>query len=147
MKKERGYTLVELIFVIFIIGILASIAVPNFLTARDKARIAAGKGNLNIIIKGINMYFAEYGNYPVQASMDNATTIPVLQEELNNPDSYLRNFYDSKIQQYKVPPLTAGESSPYEILVRTNAEPNREGKVCWLYYSESKDLLEVWVAP
>lgn len=147
MEKERGFTLVEIIFVIFIIGILASIAVPNFITARDKARIAASKDNLNTILKGINMYFAENGYYPAQSALDNAGNIPVLEGQLSNPNSYLWQFYGSKIQEYKVPPLTEGESSPFEILVRTNAGANKEGKVCWLYYSEARDMVEVWVNP
>lgn len=147
MEKERGFTLVEIIFVIFIIGILASISVPNFMTARDKAKIAASKDNLNTILKGINMYFIEYGNYPAQAALDNASSIPILEAELSNPDSYLRQFYENKIAEYKVPPITAGDNSPFEILVRTNAAANKEGKVCWIYYSEAKDMIEVWVTP
>lgn len=147
MEKERGFTIVELTFVVFIIGILAAIAVPNFVSARNKARISAAKDNLNTILKGINMYYVEYGYYPAQVDMDNAAAIPVLQDELANPNDYLRQFYDSKIQEYKVPPQTPGDNSPFEMLVRTKAEANREGKICWLYYSEEKDLMEVWVAP
>ena len=147
MKKEKGFTLVELIFVIFIIGILASVAVPNFLNAKNKARVAASKDNLNTILKGINMYFIEFGIYPSQASMDSVSTIPVLNDELTNPDSYLQQFYDNRIQEYKVPPVTAGDNSPFEILVRTKTGVNREGKVCWLYYSEAKEMIEVWVTP
>ncbi|MEW6087489.1 MAG: prepilin-type N-terminal cleavage/methylation domain-containing protein [bacterium] len=147
MEKERGYTLVELVFVIFIIGILASIAVPNFMTAKDKTRIAAAKDNLNTILKGINMYYIEYGHYPDQSDLDNASSINVLQEELVEPNNYLRQFYDTKIQEFKVPSITAGDNSPFEILVRTKAGANKEGKVCWLYYSEEKDMIEVWVAP
>ncbi|MFH1287547.1 MAG: prepilin-type N-terminal cleavage/methylation domain-containing protein [bacterium] len=144
MRKERGFSLIELIFVIFIIGILAVIAIPNFIAARDKTKIAAAKNNLNTILKGINMYYVDHGYYPEQGSMNDASSISVLQEELADPDNYLHQFYDNKIHEYKNP--SEGDNSPFDILVRTNAGANREGKVCWLYYSEEKEMIEVWIS-
>ena len=57
--KNRGFTLVELIIVIIIIGILASIAIPQYMNAVERARIGKAKSALGMIIKAEKMYIAD----------------------------------------------------------------------------------------
>jgi type IV pilus assembly protein PilA len=61
--RRGGFTLIELMIVVAIIGILAAIAIPNFLRFQLKAKSSEGKTNLAAIRTAEESYFAEYGMY------------------------------------------------------------------------------------
>jgi prepilin-type N-terminal cleavage/methylation domain-containing protein len=58
MKAKSGYTLVELIIIIFIMGILASIVSPRMYIALQKAYQATAKGNLGSMRSCLNLYYS-----------------------------------------------------------------------------------------
>lgn len=61
--KKRGFTLIELMIVVAIIGILASIAIPNFLKFQTKARQVEARTNLASVAVAEISYFAEKNNW------------------------------------------------------------------------------------
>ncbi len=63
MKGDQGFTLIELMIVVAIIGILAAIAIPNFMTYQAKARQSEAKVNLGGIFTTATSYFAENNTF------------------------------------------------------------------------------------
>jgi len=67
-KSTKGFTLIELMIVVAIIGILAAIAIPNFLRFQLKSKSSEGKVNLAAIRTAEESYYAEYGLYIAAAA-------------------------------------------------------------------------------
>ncbi|MBE8215120.1 MAG: type II secretion system major pseudopilin GspG [Endozoicomonadaceae bacterium] len=92
--KMSGFTLIEVMIVVVILAILASIVVPNFLSRPDQAKIAATKANINALGVAIDFYFIDNGKYPSNEQGLNAlvykTSIPPI--PVNFPvQAYLKN--------------------------------------------------------
>ena len=58
-NNSKGFTLIELMIVIAIIGILAAIAIPNFLRYRDKAFCSRSETDAQNILAAVSSYFAD----------------------------------------------------------------------------------------
>src|SRR5512143_2698822 len=63
MHNRKGFTLIELMIVVAIIGILAAIAIPNFLKYQAKSKQSEAKTNLKGIFTSETSYFGENNNY------------------------------------------------------------------------------------
>jgi type IV pilus assembly protein PilA len=61
-KEQKGFTLIDLIMTILIIGILAAIAVPQFLSYREKAYNTQAKSELKSFYTACKAYFSDHPN-------------------------------------------------------------------------------------
>jgi prepilin-type N-terminal cleavage/methylation domain-containing protein len=71
-NKSKGFTIVELLIVIVVIGILATLVIVTFTGIQQKARNSQRQTDINAVDSHVEAFYAQYGFYPTQADL--ATT-------------------------------------------------------------------------
>lgn len=86
--KSRGFTLIELLIVVAIIGILAAIALPNFLNAQTKAKVSRVYSDLRNMKTAIESYRVDNNAYPDSCSLENEGGVQFRAGEIFKPVAY-----------------------------------------------------------
>jgi len=74
--KRSGFTMIELIFVIVILGILASVAIPKIAATRDDAKVSKALTELATLKSDLSIYYTARGTYTA-GSIGNETNVPL----------------------------------------------------------------------
>ena len=64
MKQTRGFTLIEVMIVVVILGILAAVVIPKILDRPDQARMSAAKSDIAVIMQQLKLYRLDNTFYP-----------------------------------------------------------------------------------
>ena len=81
LRSEKGFTLIELLVVMIILAILTAIAIPSYLSFKDRANKSASGADVRSIVPSIESYFSDNGTYAgmsvagLQASYDQAINL------------------------------------------------------------------------
>ncbi len=100
--NKKGFTLVELLIVVAIIGIVAAIAIPNLLTALQKGKQKSTMGDMKTVGNSIDSYITDWSMAPVdagnvQASLDHDWFRPFYIKVVPNTDAWGTLFdYESQ---------------------------------------------------
>ena len=113
--RRSGFTLIEILVVVVIIGLLAGMSASNFRTAQDKARCATLFGNLKTIGLALEQYSADnQGHYPDSAAgmeMSNADGGLLRGGYLNSANKWPRNPWGGLVQINHLPPAAPMETA------------------------------------
>ena len=74
-RKQRGFTLIELMVVLAIIGVLAALIVPNVLGRADDARITAARTDVGNLMQALKLYKLDNQRFPTGEQSLNALTL------------------------------------------------------------------------
>lgn len=157
MKKQRGFTLIEMLIVIAVIGTLASIVVVSGNAARKKARIAQTLVDLGQVKLALEAYQSEYGKYPVStggigvwdglyssygdsspnwiAGLTPTYMITLPRVPDNNTSGNQSYIYNSDGRNYKL--IRHVPTPPYEgeceAVYKMHPEMRDPARICWAY--------------
>ncbi|MBN2326614.1 MAG: prepilin-type N-terminal cleavage/methylation domain-containing protein [Candidatus Omnitrophica bacterium] len=88
MRTKDGFTLIELLIVVAIIGILAAIAVPNFINAQTRAKVAKVLSDMRAMGQAQEMYRVDWGTY-TENHHDSDVPLHAGLYRLTSPTSYI----------------------------------------------------------
>jgi len=90
MKRKKSFTLIELLIVVAIIAILAAIAVPNFLEAQTRSKVARIKADERSVATALEAYCVDYNAFPVTRPEDQHPYLYIQYvRDLSTPVAYI----------------------------------------------------------
>lgn len=129
-KKSKGFTLIELMIVVAIIGILAAIAIPNFLRFQAKSKQTEAKTNLGAIGTTAEAFRAEFDTYVATWTQLGWTPQGTSRYDygynllLNNSSA---DVHDPEVQ------AVAATATTFLAAAEGNVDAEATGEDCWTY--------------
>lgn len=137
-RGQRGFTLIEIMVVVVILGILGALIVPNIISKPDEARVAAARSDIQSIATALEFYLLDNSTYPsTDQGLEALVSAPSGYPEAKNwgPDSYLKKL---PVDPWGEPYMYVSESSREFDIYSFGADRREggEGVDADIYYSE-----------
>ncbi|MEX2328036.1 MAG: type II secretion system major pseudopilin GspG [Pseudomonadales bacterium] len=137
-KQQSGFTLIEIMVVVVILGILGALIVPNIISKPDEARVATARGDIRAVGSALDFYLFDNSNYPsteqgLEALVSRPSGYP---EPRNwNRDGYLKKI---PVDPWGEPYLYFSEGPRHFEVYSFGADRKEggEGVEADIYYSE-----------
>ena len=134
-KNKKGFTLIEMLVVILIIGILAAITLPKYRIIKEKARATSAIQTVDMIVDAMERYYMIHDQFPKATGHSSCSDLyPVLDIDLN-AIKYFQCYYDnytvnadrwlsgvSTINRYHIVKQYSYKNSPWI----------NKGLICWI---------------
>lgn len=138
LRRKYGFTLVEVLIVVAILGILAAVVIPLYEDSQQKAKESAAKEDLRVLRNAIELYAAQHGGVPPGYPL-NKTTMPPTETEF-----YLKMLKDGSYLTTKVQNPFNGFTT---IKMIKNIDPfpaAATGTFGWVYKPQTKTIKLDW---
>lgn len=135
---KRGFSLVELVIVVAVLGIMAAIVVPQFQSHSTQAKKGVAKDSLRILRSAIELYTAQHGGVPPGYENDDPETVPtsvIFHDQLLVDERYLSKMPKNPFNNRK------------NILMIANDQafpPNPVPGYGWIYQAATKTIRLSW---
>jgi len=127
LRRRKGFTLIELLIVVAIIGVLAGIAIPNFLSARTKAKVSREFADMRNVANGLEMIYLDNTTYPA----DNNAVIAAISGYVSSIPS---DPFNPKGTRTKLP------AGGWAITTNSYGYVMSTGNQCWLLLANGPNV-------
>lgn len=119
MRDQKGFTLIELIFVVIILAVLTGVALINLGGTEDDAKLAAVKADFHTLATAIKVYKVKTGAFPTAITdllADSGTYKAMLDADVTEPDGIVYTLTPNADKTTVI--LSANTSPPYSVTIK-----------------------------
>ena len=124
---SRGFTIIEVLIVVAIVGMLTAIAIPVYSRAIQKSRRAALGADMAVLHKAFLRYYADHGSFPSDGGgdgvFDKDTMSPLTDGQYFRADALKGKLFQNQVFAYWAPDID-GTDSDFILVARSKEEPN-----------------------